>query len=50
MLRSGRKLACAMTNMIIDMDSTVQGVYGRQEGAQKGYNPHKKLSGRHSPP
>jgi hypothetical protein len=42
MVRSGRKLACAMTDMIIDMDSTVQGVYGRQEGAQKGYNPHKK--------
>jgi hypothetical protein len=42
MLRSGRKLACAMTDMIIDIDSTVQGVYGRQEGAQKGYNPHKK--------
>lgn len=42
MVRSGRKLACAMTEMIIDMDSTVQGVYGHQEGAQKGYNPHKK--------
>ena len=42
MLRSGRKLACAMTDMIIDMDSTVQGVCGRQEGAEKGYNPHKK--------
>ena len=33
MLRSGRKLACAMTDMIIDMDSTVQGVCGHQEGA-----------------
>jgi 2C-methyl-D-erythritol 2,4-cyclodiphosphate synthase len=42
MVRNGRKLACAMTDMIIDMDSTVQGVCGRQEGAQKGYNPHKK--------
>jgi len=44
MVRSGCKLACAMTDMIIDMDSTIQGVYGRQEGAQKGYNPHKKDS------
>jgi hypothetical protein len=42
MLRSGRTLSCAMTAMIIDMDSTVQGVCGKQEGAQKGYNPHKK--------
>jgi 2C-methyl-D-erythritol 2,4-cyclodiphosphate synthase len=42
MVRNGRKLACATTGMIIDMDSTVQGVCGRQEGAQKGYNPHKK--------
>ena len=42
MVREGRKLACAMSDMIIDMDSTVQGVCGRQEGAQKGYNPHKK--------
>lgn len=31
-----------MTDMTIDMDSTVQGVCGHQEGAQKGYNPHKK--------
>jgi len=42
MVRNGHTLASAMTDMIIDMDSTVQGVYGRQEGAQKGYNPHKK--------
>lgn len=26
----------------LDMDSTVRGVYGRQEGAEKGYNPKKK--------
>ena len=26
----------------LDMDSTVQGVYGAQEGAKKGYNPKKK--------
>lgn len=42
LVRSGHKLACAMSNMVIDMDSTVQGVYGKQEGAEKGYNPHKK--------
>lgn len=42
MMRRGRNLSCSMTDMIIDMDSTVQGVYGSQEGALKGYNPHKK--------
>lgn len=26
----------------LDMDSTVRGVYGNQEGAEKGYNPKKK--------
>jgi len=26
----------------LDMDSTVRGVYGSQEGAEKGYNPEKK--------
>ncbi len=26
----------------LDMDSTVKGVYGRQEGAEKGYNPKKR--------
>ena len=26
----------------LDMDSTVRGVYGSQEGAEKGYNPKKK--------
>ena len=26
----------------LDLDSSVQGVYGFQEGASKGYNPHKK--------
>ncbi len=28
--------------MWVDVDSTVEGVYGDQEGAEKGYNPHKK--------
>ncbi len=27
---------------ILDLDSTVQVVYGNQQGAEKGYNPHKK--------
>ncbi len=26
----------------LDMDSTVRGVYGNQQGAEKGYNPKKK--------
>ena len=29
-------------NITLDMDSTVRGVYGSQEGAEKGYNPQKK--------
>ena len=28
--------------VILDLDSSVRGVYGSQEGAAKGYNPHKK--------
>ncbi|KJU87738.1 hypothetical protein MBAV_000064, partial [Candidatus Magnetobacterium bavaricum] len=28
--------------MVLDVDSTFQGVYGDQEGAEKGYNPKKK--------
>lgn len=42
LVRNGHKLASAVSHAIIDMDSTVQGVYGHQEGAEKGYNPHKK--------
>ena len=30
------------TIKIVDLDSTVKGVYGNQEGAQKGYNPKKR--------
>jgi len=41
-VRSGRKLRCALSDMWIDVDSTVDGVYGNQEGAEVGYNPHKK--------
>jgi Transposase DDE domain group 1 len=29
-------------SLILDLDSSVRGVYGSQEGAAKGYNPHKK--------
>lgn len=28
--------------LILDLDSSVKGVYGSQEGAAKGFNPHKK--------
>lgn len=31
-----------LKRVVLDMDSTVRGVYGKQEGAAKGYNPHKK--------
>ena len=41
-VRSGQKLSSALVEMWIDVDSTVDGVYGNQEGAQKGYNPKKK--------
>ena len=41
-VRSGHKLRSALSDMWIDVDSTVDGVYGNQEGAEVGYNPHKK--------
>jgi len=41
-VRSGRKLRSALSDMWIDVDSTVSGVYGGQEGAEVGYNPKKK--------
>ena len=41
-VKSGKKLICAINKMIIDIDSTVQGVFGDQEGAEIGYNPKKK--------
>jgi len=41
-LRQGRDLIGARRFVAIDVDSTVKTVYGRQEGAAKGYNPHKK--------
>lgn len=41
-VRSGHKLRSALVEMWVDVDSTVEGVYGKQEGAEKGYNPSKK--------
>ena len=38
-VRSGHKLRSALSDMWIDVDSTVDGVYGNQEGAEVGYNP-----------
>lgn len=41
-VRSGRRLRSALCEVWIDVDSTVDGVYGNQEGAEIGYNPRKK--------
>jgi len=41
-VRSGHKLRSALSDMWIDVDSTVKGVYGNQEGADVGYNSRKK--------
>jgi hypothetical protein len=41
-LRSGKSKVRALPNLWIDGDSTVKTVYGKQEGAQKGFNSHKK--------
>lgn len=42
LMRSGKVLASSTHHVLIDIDSTVQGVCGNQEGAQVGYNPLKK--------
>lgn len=44
LVRSGNKLICSLSSdvMWLDVDSTVEGVCGNQEGAEKGYNPNKK--------
>jgi hypothetical protein len=42
LVRSGHKLRSALSDMWIDVDSTVEGVYGNQKGADVGYNPRKK--------
>ena len=41
-VRSGEKLRSALVEMWVDVDATVDGVCGKQEGACKGYNPKKK--------
>lgn len=41
-VHSGHRLRSALSDMWIDVDSTVDGVYGNQEGAEVGYNPKKK--------
>ncbi|MFQ5561757.1 MAG: IS1380 family transposase [Nitrospinota bacterium] len=41
-IRSGQKLMSFYSTMWIDVDSTVVGVHGDQQGAEKGYNPGKK--------
>ena len=41
-LRAGVSTVGAVREIWIDVDSTVKTVYGKQEGAAKGYNPEKK--------
>lgn len=41
-LRAGTSNIAAQHSQWIDGDSTVKTVYGNQEGASKGYNPHKR--------
>lgn len=41
-LRAGKSLIGAMPCFVIDVDSTVKTLYGNQQGAKKGYNPHKR--------
>ncbi len=41
-LRAGKSKVAVLPNLWIDGDSTVKTVYGRQQGAQKGYNAHKR--------
>lgn len=41
-LRSGCRQVSVLTTLLIDVDSSVKTVFGHQEGASKGYNPHKK--------
>jgi len=41
-LRAGTSKVGALRQMWIDVDSTVDTVFGHQEGAAKGYNPHKR--------
>jgi hypothetical protein len=38
-----------LTSITLDLDSTEQTVYGNQQGAAKGYNPHKKGANSYHP-
>ena len=38
-----------LSRITLDCDSTVSTVYGKQEGAEKGYNPHKKGANSYHP-
>ncbi len=40
--RAGRSKVAFLPQLVIDADSTAKTVYGSQEGAAKGYNPHKQ--------
>lgn len=40
---------CNLSKITIDCDSTVSTVYGQQQGAAKGYNPHKKGASSYHP-
>ena len=40
-LRFGSSVVWVLPRFVIDVDSTVKTVYGNQEGASVGYNPHK---------
>jgi len=41
-LHLGTSKVAALQTLWIDVDSTAKTVYGKQEGAAKGYNTHKK--------
>jgi hypothetical protein len=41
-LRSGRNKVGVAPCIVVDVDSTEKTTYGSQEGAAKGYNPHKR--------
>ena len=47
---AGKQLSkCNLSKITIDCDSSVFTVYGHQQGAEKGYNPHKKGAASHHP-
>ncbi len=41
-LHNGKSMIGAMSCFVVDVDSTTKTVYGKQQGAEKGYNPHKR--------